>query len=546
MEFDYIIVGAGSAGCLLANRLTESGKHTVCLLEAGPMDRNPFIHIPAGFTKTVLDEKLNWLYTTEPCWGTNGRSIPTPRGRVLGGSSSINGLVYSRGSKEDFNSWAQLGNIGWGYDDLLPCFRKIENYKSTESQYRSKRKKDFLYRGTNGELTITDLLWRDPLCEAFISAAQSFGMPRNEDYNGSTQEGVSYVQRTTRGRFRVSSAGAFLKPIKKRNNLYIKSDVLVTKIIIKNNNAIGVSFKNFSQNGPEKALFSKREVVVSCGAINSPQLLQVSGIGPGNLLKSKGIEVVQHLTGVGENLRDHYATRLTGRAKNVETINELSRGRKLLGQMVKYCLGQRSILELGPTLVYCFWHSNPNVRNNDLQITFTPASYAKGQQAELDKEPGFSITTWPQRPESSGWVRIKSSDPFEKPIIQPNYLSSEQDQRVLLSGIKLSRKIMRSPAMSKFYDYEVYPGDHITSDEDLLSMARDRSTTTYHLIGTCRMAKLQSDASAVVDHKLRVYGISNLRVIDASIMPMMPSANVNAAVMAIAEKGAQLILGVDH
>jgi choline dehydrogenase len=546
MEFDYIIVGAGSAGCLLANRLSESGKYTVCLLEAGPKDRNPFIHIPAGFTKTISDKKINWLYATEPSWGTNGRSIPTPRGKVIGGSSSINGLVYSRGSKEDFNSWAQKGNIGWGYDDLLPCFRKIENYLQKESPHKKNREKDIFYRGHRGALTVTDLRWRDPLCEAFISAAQSFGMPLNKDYNSSTQEGVSYVQRTTRGRFRISSADAFLKPIEKRKNLHVKANVMVTKIIIEKKNAVGICFKNFLRYGKEETMFSRREVIISCGAINSPQLLQISGIGPGNLLNSKGIKVLHNLIGVGENLRDHYATRLTARAKNVETINELSKGRKLFGEIIKYSIGQKSILELGPTLVYCFWHSDQNVRNNDLQITFTPASYAKGQQAKLDKEPGFSITTWPQRPESSGWVRIKSANPFEKPIVQPNYLSSIQDQRVLLSGIKLSRNIMRSPKMSKYFDYEVYPGNHIETDEELLSMARERSTTTYHVMGTCRMAPLQSDASAVVDHKLRVHGISNLRVIDASIMPMIPSANINAAVMAIAEKGANLILAEER
>ena len=542
MRFDYIVVGAGSAGCLLANRLSESGSHKVCLLEAGPKDLNPFIHIPAGFTKTITDKRVNWLYQTEPSWGTNGRSIPTPRGKVIGGSSSINGLVFNRGHREDFNYWAQKGNNGWSYDDLLPFFRKLENYNPTSSiDYLDDGKESF-FRGTRGELTVTDLRWRDPLCEAFIAAAESLGIPKNYDYNGSNQEGVSYVQRTTKGRFRVSSAQAFLKPAKNRKNLHVISSALVTTIVLKDRRAVGVKFKKASRNNKEKTIYCDREVIISCGAINSPQLLQISGIGPGSLLSSKDIKVQHDLFGVGENLRDHFGTRLTARAKNVRTVNESSHGFRLFREILNYGLGRKSILELGPTLVYCFWHSDERVKNNDLQITFTPASYAKGQQAKLDKEPGFSIATWPQRPESSGWVRVKSADPFDKPVIQPNYLSSEKDQRVLISGIKLSRKIMNSSALAKYFSHEVYPGEHIYSEEELLEVARNRSTTTYHVMGTCRMAPLERDSTAVVDEKLRVYGLSNLRVIDASVMPMIPSANINAAVLAIAEKGAHMIL----
>ena len=532
-KYDYVIVGAGSAGCVLANRLTACGTYKVCLLEAGPSDWNPMIHIPAGFIKTLVNPSVNWMYQSEASKGTNGRTIPMPRGKVLGGSSSINGLIFNRGQKMDFDVWAQKGNRGWSYDDVLPYFRRYESHEDSP---------DASYRGQTGEMKITNLAWRDPLCEAFIEGAESIGIPRNPDYNGAYQEGTSYVQRTATGKLRMSSARAFLKPARNRSNLHVITNAHATKILLDGKRAIGIAYNRGGANGRPDRVYAGREVIIAGGTINSPQLLQLSGIGPGKLLNELGIEVRHELSGVGENLRDHYGTRLTARAKNVKTINELARGPKLVGEIAKYFLGRRSILELGPTLVYCFWHSDETVRNADLQVSFTPASYKEGLQAWLDDEPGFTLATWQQRPESLGYVRAKSSDPFVKPLIQPNYLASEEDRRVLLAGIKLSRRLMNTEPLAPYFDYEGYPGAHIQSDDELLDVARQRSTTVYHLMGTCRMAP-ETDPTAVVDDQLRVHGMQNLRVIDASIMPTMLSANLNAGVLMIAEKGADLVLG---
>ena len=532
-QYDYVIVGAGTAGCVLANRLTACGKYTVCLLEAGPSDWNPMIHIPAGFMKTIANPSVNWLYQSEPCPGTNGRTIPMPRGKVIGGSSSINGLIFSRGQKMDFDVWAQKGNRGWSYDDVLPYFCRYESHENSE---------DNNLRGQSGEMTITDLKWRDPLCEAFIRGAESIGIPRNPDYNGAYQEGTSYVQRTSTGKLRMSAARAFLKPARKRRNLRVITNAHATKILLDGKRATGVAYKRGGFSGRSDEVHASREVIISGGTINSPQLLQLSGIGPTNLLNNLGVEVLHNLPGVGENLRDHYGARLTARAKNVDTINELAHGPKLVGEIIKYFLGRRSILELGPTLVYCFWHSDEMIRNADLQISFTPASYDEGKQAKLDREPGFSLAAWQQRPESLGYVRARNKNPFEKPQIQPNYLSHEEDRRVLLAGIKISRRLMNTEALAPYFDYEGYPGAHVQKDDELLDVARQRSTTLYHLMGTCRMAT-KTDPTAVVDDQLCIHGLQNIRVIDASIMPSMPSANLNAAVMMIAEKGADMILG---
>ena len=532
-QYDYVIVGAGTAGCVLANRLTACGKYKVCLLEAGPSDWNPMIHIPAGFMKTIANPSVNWLYQSEPCPGTNGRTIPMPRGKVIGGSSSINGLIFSRGQKMDFDVWAQKGNRGWSYDDVLPYFCRYESHENSE---------DKNLRGQSGEMTITDLKWRDPLCEAFIRGAESIGIPRNPDYNGAYQEGTSYVQRTSTGKLRMSAARAFLKPARKRRNLRVITNAHATKILLDGKRATGVAYKCGGVSGRSDEVHASREVIISGGTINSPQLLQLSGIGPTNLLNNLGVEVLHNLPGVGENLRDHYGARLTARAKNVDTINELAHGPKLVGEIIKYFLGRRSILELGPTLVYCFWHSDEMIRNADLQISFTPASYDEGKQAKLDREPGFSLAAWQQRPESLGYVRARDKNPFEKPQIQPNYLSHEEDRRVLLAGIKISRRLMNTEALAPYFDYEGYPGAHVQKDDELLDVARQRSTTLYHLMGTCRMAT-KTDPTAVVDDQLCIHGLQNIRVIDASIMPSMPSANLNAAVMMIAEKGADMILG---
>jgi choline dehydrogenase len=483
--------------------------------------------------RTLTNPNVNWLFQAEPSWGTDGRVIDIPRGKTLGGSSSINGMVFNRGQNMDFDVWAQKGNKGWSYSDLLPYFKRYENRLGDHNK---------TFRGTEGELPITDLEYRDPLCEAFIKGAVEEGIPINNDYNGETQEGVSYVQRTTQGRFRVSSARAFLNPVKSRNNLEIITNAFVTKILFKNKTATSLNYSKGGSRGKKLTLIANKEIILSSGVIKSPHLLHLSGIGPGKLLNDLGIDVVHDLKGVGMNLRDHFAPRLTARAKNIETINEKAKGFKLLREIGKYLIGKQSIVNLSPTLVYCFWHSNEAIRNHDLQMTFSPASYKEGVQSTLDDEPGFTVAAWQQRPESLGWVKPKSNDPFDKPLIQPNYLDAEEDKRVVVAGLKLSRKLMHSRALSEYFDYEVYPGLDKQSDEELLQIARERGTTTYHQMGTCRMGP-KTDPTAVVDNELKIYGLKNIRVIDASIMPTMLSANLHSGATLIGEKGSDLVLG---
>jgi choline dehydrogenase len=531
--FDYVIVGAGSAGSVLANRLSEDPNVTVCVLEAGPWDWHPFIHIPAGFMYTLVNPRVNWLYTSEASEWTGGRRIAAPRGKTLGGSSSINGHIYNRGQRMDFDGWAQRGNHGWGYADVLPYFRRSE---------RRVGDADETFRGRDGNLPITDLDWRDPICEAFIEGAVQMGIPRNRDYNGTMQAGVSYVQRIIQNGRRTSAARGYLHPARGRKNLTVRTHAHATEIVFEGKRAIGVRYRKGGRDGTPMEVRAAKEVILSGGTVNSPQLLQLSGIGPAPLLQSLGIEVKHALPGVGENLRDHYAPRFVARVKNAETINEKSHGLKLVGEVLKYAIARKGILALNPTLIYVFWKSDERVDNYDLQLTFTPASYKEGVQSTLDDFPGMTIASWQQRPDSSGYIRARSADPFEHPIIQPNYLVAESDRRVLLAGMKLARRLLASPALSKYYDREEFPGPNVQSDDELLGAAKQRGTTTFHLMGTCRMAP-DSDPSAVVDDQLRVRGLLSLRVVDASIMPTMPSANLNASVLMIAEKAADMIRG---
>jgi len=533
-SFDYVIVGAGSAGSVLANRLSEDGKASVCVLEAGPSDWHPFIHIPAGFMYTLVNPRVNWLYTSEPSEWTGGRRIAAPRGKTLGGSSSINGHIYNRGQRLDFDGWAQRGNRGWGYADVLPYFRRTEQRIAPEI--------DDTFRGRDGNLPITDLDWRDPLCEAFIEGAVEMGIPRNRDYNGTQQAGVSYVQRIIRDGRRISAARGYLHPVMKRPNLAVHTHAHATSLVLEGKKAAGVRYRKGGRNGPQVEVRARREVILSGGAVNSPQLLQLSGIGPASLLQSLGIPLQHELAGVGENLRDHYAPRFVARVKGAETINEKAHGLRLAGEVLKYALTRKGILSLNPTLIYVFWKSDERVDNYDLQLTFTPASYKEGVQSTLDDFPGMTIASWQQRPDSTGYVRSKSADPFVHPTIQPNYLAAESDRQVLLAGMKLARRLLGSRPLSKYYDREEFPGSQAQSDADLLAAAKQRGTTTFHLMGTCRMAP-DSDPTAVVDDQLRVRGLEGLRVVDASIMPTMPSANLNASVLMIAEKAADMIRG---
>jgi choline dehydrogenase len=531
--FDYVIIGAGSAGSVLTNRLSEDPRVSVLVLEAGGSDWHPYIHVPAGFIKTFYSPRVNWLYRMEPSTWTGGRRILAPRGKTLGGSSSINGHVYNRGQRMDFETWAQLGNRGWGYADVLPYFRRME---------RRLGEGDATYRGRDGSLTVSDLDWRDPLCEAFIAGAISLGIPRNRDYNAASQEGVAYAQRTIdRGR-RVSAATAFLHPARRRGNVIVHTHAHVTELLWQDKTCTGVAYALGGRGGAVKKVWARRCVILSAGTYNSPQLLQLSGVGPERLLKERGIPVRHVLAGVGENLRDHYAPRFVARVKNATTINERARGLRLAGEVVRYLTTRRGILALNPTLVYCFWRSDSSIENTDLQLTFTPASYKEGVQGELETEPGMTVASWQQRPESRGYVRVCSRDPFDPPLIQPNYLAEDGDRRVLLAGMRLARRLLRSKPLEPFYDHEDFPGAGVESDDELLAAAKQRGTTTFHPAGTCRMGP-SSDAMAVVDASLRVHGLDNLRVIDASIMPTMLSANLNAATLMLADKASDLIRG---
>ena len=533
-NFDYVIVGAGSAGSVLASRLSEDEKTTVCVLEAGPSDWHPFIHIPAGFMYTLVNPRVNWLYTSEPSQWTGGRRIAAPRGKTLGGSSSINGHIYNRGQRLDFDGWAQRGNHGWGYADVLPYFRRTERRMVAEA--------DPTFRGSDGNLPITDLYWRDPLCEAFIEGAVQMGIPRNRDYNGAQQAGVSYVQRIIQNGRRVSAARGYLHPAMRRRNLTVRTHAHATSLVFDGKRAVGVRYLKGGRHGTPIEVRATREVILAGGAVNTPQLLQISGIGPAPLLQSLGIVVKHELAGVGENLRDHYAPRFVARVKGAGTINEKSKGLRLVGEVLKYAVARKGILALNPTLIYVFWKSDPNVDNYDLQFTFTPASYKEGVQSTLDDFPGMTIASWQQRPDSIGYDRAQSSDPFTAPTIQPNYLAAESDRRVLLAGMKIARKLISSQPLQKYYEREEFPGVQAQSDEDLMTAAKQRGTTTFHLMGTCRMAP-DGDPTAVVDDQLRVRGLESLRVVDASIMPTMPSANLNASVLMLAEKAADMIRG---
>ncbi|HET7490921.1 MAG TPA: GMC family oxidoreductase N-terminal domain-containing protein [Bradyrhizobium sp.] len=531
--FDYVIVGAGSAGCVLASRLSEDSSTRICVLEAGPSDWHPYIHLPAGFIKTFHMRSINWAYQQEVGPWTGGRSIYAPRGKTLGGSSSINGHIFNRGQRLDFDTWAQMGNRGWSYSDVLPHFKRLE---------RRIGEGDDAYRGREGNLIVTTMDWKDTLCEAFMAGAISLGIPRNPDYNGAIQEGVSYAQRTIQNGLRVSAAKAFLHPARKRGNVDVRTHAHATQIILEGKRAVGVRYMKGGARGTPIEVRAAKEVILSGGSYNSPQLLQLSGIGSPDLLRSHGIEVRHALSGVGEGLQDHYAPRTVARVKNIKTINQLRQGWHLWVEALKWATTRRGLLSLSPTMVYCFWHSGETTESSDLQLTFTPASYKEGVQGQLENEPGMTVASWQQRPESRGYVRIRSADPFAPPIIQTNYLTAELDRRVIVAGMKLARRLLKSAPLAPYYDYEDFPGPGVQSDDEFLQAATQRGTTTFHPGCTCRMGPANS-TWAVVDDHLRVHGLQGLRVVDASIMPRMISANLNASTLMIADKASDLIRG---
>jgi len=529
--YDYVIIGAGSAGSVLANRLSEDPAVTVCVLEAGPSDTNPMIHIPAGFMKTFYDSTINWCYEQEPGPYTAGRRIYSPRGKTLGGSSSINGHIINRGQPSDFDHWGQLGNRGWSFADLLPYFQRFERRVGAA---------DEAYRGRDGYIAVTDQDYRHPLADAFIKGANAHGIPTNPDYNAGSQEGIAYAQRAILNGRRQSAAQTFLRAAGKRANLTVRTEAHVTSIELEGRRATGVRYNQGGREGAPVTVRARREVILSGGAYNSPQLLMLSGIGPKSQLEAHGLPENHVLAGVGEGLQDHYTSRTVARVKNIETINEQVRGWRLGVEAAKYLFARKGILALSPTLVYCFWHSGETAESSDLQMTFTPASYKDGVKGVLEDEPGMTVPSWQQRPESRGYVHLRSTDPFDAPVIQTNYLAEEIDRRVFVAGMRLARMLLKSKPLAPYYDYECYPGDEAQSDDELLDAGTQRGQTTFHPGCTCRMGPA-TDTMAVVDDQMRVHGMPGLRVVDASLMPRMISANLNASTLMIAEKAADLI-----
>jgi choline dehydrogenase-like flavoprotein len=525
MEADYVVIGAGSAGCVIASRLSETGARVV-LLEAGPPDRNPWIHIPAGVLKLLHHPVVNWNYSAEAGPGSGGRAIHWPRGRVLGGSSSINGMLYVRGNPADFDGWAQLGCRGWSFDDVLPFFRASEDYAPG----------DPAVRGKGGVLRVEDYRTILPLTHRFVAAAQAAGHRYSADLNGSEPEGVGYSQMTRNGRFRGSTARTFLAAARRRPNLRIETEAQAMRLLFEGRRCTGVLLR---QRGADRTLAAAREVILCGGAVNSPQLLQISGIGPGAHLAAIGVGVVHDLPGVGANLQDHYVARVSHRVRGAISINQLARGLRLAGEAARFCLLGTGALTFGVTSAQVFTRSREGLASPDLQLLFTPASYDPSRFGALEREPGMTVAVCPVRPDSRGEIMATSPDPFAKPRITPNYLAAAADGRVLLAGLRLTREIFARPPIADHSVVETLPGPGITTDAALLDYCRGFGTTIFHPVGTCRMG--EDPAYAVVDSRLRVHGVGGLRVIDASVMPTLTTGNTNAPTIMIAEKGAAMI-----
>jgi choline dehydrogenase len=525
MDADYIVIGAGSAGCVVASRLSEDGSKVV-LLEAGPRDTNPWIHIPAGVLKVLNVPGINWNFSSEGEPGTNGRELQWPRGKVLGGTSSINGMLYVRGNPMDYDNWAQMGCRGWSYDEVLPFFKKSETYRgSGDPEFRSK----------GGPLIVEDYRTILPLTHAFVEAAKQAGYPFSPDYNGKQQEGVAYSQMTRRGKWRGSTAQTFLREARGRGNLRVETDAIVTRLLFDGKHCTGVAFR---QNGADRQLTAGREVIVCGGAVNSPHVLQISGIGPAAHLHAIGVPVVHDSPGVGANLNDHYVIRLSHRVKNAVSINQLARGARAVREAIKFATLGNGALTFGVTSAMVFCRSREGLAAPDLQLLFTPGSYAQGVFRQLEREPGMTVAVCPVRPDSRGTIMAQSPDPLQYPAIRPNYLSAPSDVRVLISGLEQTRRIFAQPAMAAHSVEETVPGLGIATDAQIEDYAKKAGTNVFHPVGTCKMG---TDPMAVVDPRLRVIGVTGLRVIDASVMPCVTTGNTNAPTIMIGEKGAAMI-----
>jgi choline dehydrogenase-like flavoprotein len=525
VEADFIVIGAGSAGCAVAARLSEDPHTRVALLEAGGEDTNRWIHIPLGFGKTFADPSVNWCYETEPDPGAGDRRVYWPRGKVLGGSSSINGMVYIRGQAEDFDHWRQLGCAGWSYDDVLPYFRRAEHQTRGADEFH----------GTGGPLCVSDVPDHHPICEAFIDSAMALGHPRNDDFNGARQDGVGYHQTTTRQGRRCSTAVGYLRPAMQRPNLQVVTEALTEKILFEGRRAIGVEFR---RGGEVHVARAAREIILCGGAVNSPQLLMLSGIGPEEHLAALGIPVVSPVPGVGQSLQDHYSAPLKLKCRLPITVNDVMQSNlKKLKVGLEYYLFRKGPLAMCTSPAALFARTRAELASPDIKLSIQPFSADRPQDG-LHPWSGFSMIVYQLRPDSRGEIKLKSSNPADPPAVHPNYLTVENDQRTIVDGLKLCRRLLAHPALAQFVESEHLPGASVQSDAELLAFARQRGGTVFHPTSTCKMG---IDAMAVVDPELRVRGIDGLRVADASVMPTVVSGNTNAATIMIGEKAADLV-----
>jgi len=530
-EFDFIIVGAGSAGCVLANRLTADSNIRVLLIEAGGKDQSINIHIPLMVVHLLKDPKFTWPFVTEPQTALNNRTQLWARGRVLGGSSSINGNVYVRGDPKEFDSWTEMGCPGWGWSDMLPYFKRMERYAGGDPETR----------GHDGPISVTKLQNFDELADGYLEACREAGFEIVEDYNDGHYEGASYLQYSTRRGFRCSSSVGYLRPVLGRKNLEVWTDTVVTRVIVEGRHAVEVECR---RGGEATAVMARREVLISAGPIQSPKILELSGIGRAEILAEHGIPVVHEVTGVGENLQDHPNTRLTFECSQPVTINDvLQNPVAKVKEGLKFGLFGKGLLSICSATAHTVMRSKPDEPSPDLKLQLQPFSgkdrYARRPQDGLDPHSGFTVGVMALRPHSRGWVHIGSSDPLAHPRIDPKYLDDPRDAQVLLAGIKAVRRLASFPSLKRMIVRETRPGDAIVTDEEILGYIRETTQTTWHVVGSCKMG---NDPDAVVDTELRVRGISGLRVIDSSIFPTIPSSNTNAPTIALGERGAELVL----